>query len=80
MVAKNISKLVYRIYITELVIFALTSLFYVPKGTYYIRMMFDATVSKLNGSMWAPNFTLLSMGSLLVMVGPETHMVDLDVG
>ena len=45
---KNMSKLVARGYIMEGVILALTSLFYVPKGTDDIRMVFDATVSGLN--------------------------------
>ena len=43
-------------------------------------MVFEATVSGFNGSLWYPKFMLPSMGSLLMMVGPKTHMVDLDVG
>ena len=42
-------------------------------------MVFDATVSGLKYSLWAPNFMLQSMGSLFMMVGPEAHMVNLDV-
>ena len=62
------------------VILALTSFFSVPKGTYDIRMVFDATLSGLNNYLWDPNFMLPSMGSLLMIVGPETYMVDLDFG
>ena len=43
-------------------------------------MVFDATVSGLNNSLWYPNFVLPSMGSLLMILGPEMHMVDTDVG
>ena len=69
-----------RGYITEGVILALTSFFYVPKGTDDILIMFYTTVSGINNSLWDPNFVVTSMGSYLIMVGPETHMVDLDVG
>ena len=79
-VDKNMNKLVSRGYITKVVILVLTSFFSLPKGIDDIRMMFDATVSVLNGSLWAPNFMLPSMGSFIMMVGPETHMVDLDIG
>ena len=51
-----------------------------PKGTDDIHMVFDANLSRLNNSLWDPNFLLPSMVSLLVVVGLETHMVDLDVG
>ena len=61
-------------------ILILKSLFYLSKGTDDIRMVFDTTVSVLNDSLRDPNFMLLSMGSLLMMLGPEMHMVDLNVG
>ena len=43
-------------------------------------MVFDTTVSRINDYLWDPNFMLLSMGTLLMMVVKEMHMVDLDVG
>ena len=67
-------------YITEVVILTMTSFFSVPKGTYDIRMVFYATVSGMKDSPWDPNFTLLSMVSLLIMMVPETHMADIYVG
>ena len=79
-VTNNISKLVTRGYIKEVVILAQTSLFSVPKGTADIRMVFDAIISGLKDSLWAPKFMLPSMSILLMMVGPEMHMFDLDVG
>ena len=78
--ANKIGKLVDRSYITEGVILALTSFFYVTKGTDDIRMVFDATLSGLNNSLWDTNSMLPSMGSLVMMVGPETHMINMDVG
>ena len=43
-------------------------------------MLFDSTVSGLNDYLWDPNFMFPSTGSLLMMVGPETHMVNLNIG
>ena len=43
-------------------------------------MVFDSTLSGINNSLWDPNFILPSMGSLIIMVVPKTHMVDLYVG
>ena len=74
------SKLVARGYITEGVILALTYLFSVPKVTDDIRMVFDATMSGINDSLWDSKFILPSMGIFLKMVSSETHMFDLDVG
>ena len=79
-VGNKMSKLVARGYITEGVVLANTSFFSVPNGIDNIYMVFDATDSGIYDSLWAPNFMLLSMRSLIMMVGPETHMEDLDVG
>ena len=72
-------KLVARGYITEGVILTQISFFSVPKGTDDIRILFYVTVSGLKDSLWDTNFMLPSMGSFIMMVGPEMHMVDLDV-
>ena len=72
-------KLVTKGYITEGVILGMTSLFFVLKRIDDIRMVFDATLSGLNNYLWDPNFMLLSMSSLLVIVGQDTHMVDIYV-
>ena len=56
------------------------SFFSVTKGTDDIRMVFDVTMSGFNDYLWAPNFMLPSIGSFIMMVGMETHMVDIDVG
>ena len=59
---------------------ALTSFFSFPKGTYDIHMVFNATVIGIDYSLWTPNFMLPPMGILFIMVGTETHTVDLYVG
>ena len=41
-------------------------------------MVFDATLSGLKNYLWDPNLFFLSMYSLLVMVGLEKHILDLD--
>ena len=79
-VANKMIKLVSRGYITEGVILVLKSLFSVPKVTEDVCLVFDATISGLTKYLWGPNFMLLSMVSLLMMVGPETHIVNLYVG
>ena len=79
-VANKMSKLVVRGYISEGVILALRSLFPVPRVVKYICMVFGATISGLNDSMWYPNFILPSMVSFLMMLGLKMHMVNLDVG
>ena len=43
-------------------------------------VVLDATVSGLNDTLWYPKFMLPSMGSFIMMVGPQTHMVYLDIG
>ena len=43
-------------------------------------MVFDATMSELNDYMWSSNFIFPSMGGLLMMVGLEIHMVNIDAG
>ena len=53
----------------EEMILSLTSFFYMPKVKDDILMVFDATISGLNDSLWDPNFMLLSMVILLIMVG-----------
>ena len=79
-VANKMRKLVSRGYITEVFILALKSFFSLPKGTYYISMVFDTTVSGLNYYLWSPKFMLPSMGSLLMIVGLETQMFNINVG
>ena len=70
----------FRGYITEGVILTLTSFFSMSKLTEEINMVLDTTVRRLNSYLWDKKIMLPSMGSLLIMVGPDTYMVNLDVG
>ena len=79
-VANKMSKLVARGYIREGVILVLAPFLSVSKVTEDICMVLDTTVSRLNDYLWATNFMLPPMDILLMMVGPNTHMINLDVG
>ena len=43
-------------------------------------MVFDDIVRSLNEALWGPNLMLMLLGSLLIVVDLDTHMVVLDVG
>ena len=43
-------------------------------------MVFNVTVRGLNNLLRDPNFMLPSMGSLLMILGKNIHMVNIDVG
>ena len=64
----------------EVVILTLLSLLSVRKGTYNIPMVFNVTVRGLNNLLWDTNFMFPLMGSLLMILGTNIHMVNLDVG
>ena len=42
--------------------------------------MFDVTLIGINDTLWDPNFIFPVMGSLLMMVSKNKHMVDIYVG
>ena len=77
-VSGKMIKIVIRVYTTEGMILDLTYFFVVPKGAEYICVVFDDTVIGLNDAFWGPNFMLPVMDSLLIMVGPNTHLDYLD--
>jgi hypothetical protein len=52
-------------YITKGTVKSLTSIFSVPKGEKDVRMVYDASKSSLNKSLWAPNFGLLTVETLV---------------
>ena len=68
-------KLVNRGYITEGEILCLMSFLSGTKGTEDISIFSNVTISRLNNSLWAPDFMLPSMGSFLMLVGPQMHML-----
>ena len=57
-----------------------TSFFSVPKGEDDIRMVYDASKSGLNDSIWVPRFPLPTINTHLRAVEPGTWMGDLDIG
>jgi hypothetical protein len=59
---------------------SLTLYFCVPKGDQDIRMVYDATKSKLNSCLWAPNFGLPTVDTLTRNNSCESWMGDLDIG
>ena len=78
--ADKLSKLVLMGYIPGGMVLVFTSFLYVPKGMFCICMVFDTTMIGLNDSLLYPNFMLPVIGRLIMMVVPDTHMVDIDVG
>jgi hypothetical protein len=59
---------------------SLTGFFAVPKGESDIRMVYDATASGLNDSLWAPSFGLPTVDAMLRSIDFDTYLGDLDLG
>ena len=76
----KLKKVIARGYLNTGFVQSLTNYFSVPKGLEDIRLVYDGTKSKLNASVWAPNFFLLSIDSLLMYCTPNTYFADLDLG
>jgi hypothetical protein len=79
-VRKKLNTVRERGYIAPGRVESLTGYFAVPKGIDDIRMVYDASRSGLNASIWAPNFSLPSVESLLREVDQATWMGDVDIG
>jgi hypothetical protein len=77
---EKIDKVRQRRYIAPGFVASLTSFFAVPKGADDIRMVYDASVSGLNDSIWVPRFPLPTIKTHLRAVEEGTYMADLDVG
>jgi hypothetical protein len=69
-----------RGYISQGHIASLTNSFSVPKGVDDIRMVYDATKSLLNAVLWAPNFPLPTIDTVLNNATMSTWFGDLDLG
>ncbi len=69
-----------RCYIQKGTVKSLTSYFSVPKGEGDIRMVYDASKSGLNKSLWVPSFSLPSVEALTRCMDFESWMGDLDLG
>ena len=59
---------------------SLTSYFAVPKGEDDIRIVYDASKCGLNERLWAPNFVLPTIDSVLRSVDFNSWFCDADLG
>jgi hypothetical protein len=77
---EKILKVVRRRYVSNGFVKSLTSFFAVPKGVGDIRVVYDGTRSGLNDSIWAPNFYLPTIASVLHKSDDKTFYGDIDIG
>ena len=54
--------------------------FAVPKGDKDIRVVYDGTLSGLNGALWAPNFYLRTARTASELLSFDTWMANVDFG
>ena len=59
---------------------SLTSYFAVPKAETDVRIVYDGTACGLNDSLWAPNFMLPTVDSILRNASSSTWFGDIDLG
>ena len=64
----KLKKVIQRGYVSDAYIRSLINCFAVAKGVQDIRLVYDGTKSKLNEAVWAPNFFLGSVESLLMFI------------
>jgi hypothetical protein len=69
-----------RRYIAPGKVISLTSFFSVRKGEDDLRMVYDASKSGLNASLWTPNFQLPTSETLTDLLSSSSWMGDLDLG
>jgi hypothetical protein len=77
---EKIGKVLNRRYVSSGFVSSLTGFFAVPKGTEDIRVVYDATKSGLNDAIWAPNFFLPTIDSVVNQASEETVFGDIDIG
>ena len=76
----KIGKVRERGYIQPGEVNSLTGFFAVPKGDEDIRIVYDATACGLNDALWAPNFALPTIDSVLRNASQESWFSDIDLG
>ena len=69
-----------RRYITKGYVKSLTGFFAVPKAKTDIRVVYDATKCGLNSALWAPNFWLPTIDTVLRNARSTTWFADIDLG
>jgi len=77
---RKISKVRDRRYIVPGEDISCTGFIAVPQGTDDIRMVYDATKCGLNAAVWAPNFGLPTIDSVLRNADGSTWFGDIDLG
>ena len=77
---KKLQKVIERGYVSDAYIRSLINCFAVAKGIQDIRLVYDGTKSELNAAVWAPNFFLGSIESLLMFTNLQTWLADMDLG
>jgi len=76
----KVKKVVHRQYLSDGYVKSLINYFAVPKGADGIRVVYDGTKSGLTDAVWAPNFYMPSIDSILMYCSPKTWYSDLDLG
>jgi hypothetical protein len=69
-----------RSYLEPGIVSSFLNYFAVPKGDSDIRVVYDGTLSGLNGSLWCPNFFLPSARHAGELLNYSTWMADMDFG
>ena len=77
---KKLSNVRSKAYVQPGFVKSLTSYFAVPKAKTDIRVVYDATACGLNNSLWAPNFFLPTVDSILRNASSSTWFGDIDLG
>ena len=77
---EKIGKVRDRGYILPGEVNSLTGFFAVPKGKDDIRIVYDASACGLNAALWAPNFALPTIDSVLRSADQSTWFSDIDLG
>ena len=76
---EKIQKVRDRGYVLPGDVLSLTSYFAVPKGDSDVRLVYDATACGLNAALWAPNFFLPTIDSIMRNADGGTWFGDIDL-
>ena len=76
----KLRKVMKRRYIKDGYVKSLTGFFAVPKADTDIRVVYDATKCGLNDALWAPNFWLPTVDTVLNQASDTTWFSDVDLG
>eukprot|EP00957_Ditylum_brightwellii_P126202 9621621-Ditylum_brightwellii.AAC.1 len=79
-VFEKLDKLLDMRYVSSGRVRSITTYFAVPKGKDGICMVYDASKSGLNNALWAPNFGLPTVDSIIRMADSDSWFGDIDVG